>query len=103
MATIAKINREAARNNPETVFDTPRALADAPTLTRAEKITALKRWAFDVRERLDASSEGMVPSSTIREDEGKVEDVTTRDSDLLREIELVLEEIEQGRGSEESA
>lgn len=38
---------------------TPEELARTDTLTREEKIERLRRWAYDVRERLVASEEGM--------------------------------------------
>lgn len=78
MTRISDINVKAATANPEAVFETPTELADVVGLTRAQRLTALDSWAFTVRARVDAVSEGMnnIPSNAYN-----------NDVELLREIE----------------
>lgn len=76
-AEINKLNREAAKNDPESRFETPQQLVDEVGLTRGEKIAALERWADLVERRLASGSEGMPTNGT-----------EPRDAELKREIEL---------------
>lgn len=59
MSTILRINTEAARNNPASVFARPMDVVSEPGLNTGQKLAALQRWAEGVRSRLAASSEGM--------------------------------------------
>ncbi len=59
MSEIMHINIEQARMNPAGQFATPQDLAASNALTLGQKLAALNRWEFQVRERLDASNEGM--------------------------------------------
>lgn len=77
MAERMKIDREAAKLEPESQFDTPDSLVASEGLTRGEKISALKRWAFLVDRRLASGDEGMPVSSTQE----------AADAELLRSIE----------------
>jgi hypothetical protein len=51
---------ERARLDPASVYDTPESIRDDPGLTRAQKITLLRAWAYDDREDLVAEEEGMM-------------------------------------------
>lgn len=77
MSERMKIDREAAKLEPESQFDTPDDLVASVGLTRGEKIAALKRWAFLVDRRLASGDEGM-PVSGAQE---------AADAELLRVIE----------------
>lgn len=59
MTEIMSINTEKALADPEAVFAAPEDLATSIALTRGQRIAALDRWAFTVRARIDALSEGM--------------------------------------------
>ncbi len=74
---IQKLDRYAAKFEPESQFDSPTDLSNEIGLTRGEKIAALKRWAHLVERRLASGSEGMPTHGT-----------EPRDAELLREIEL---------------
>ncbi|CFX35956.1 protein of unknown function [Candidatus Filomicrobium marinum] len=77
MGERLKIDREAAKAEPESQFQTPDDLVASEGLTRGEKIAALKRWAFLVNRRLASGDEGM-PVSGAQE---------AADAELLRKIE----------------
>jgi len=70
MTNIMTLNTEKAVSNPEAVFDTPAALVGHIGLTRGQKNSALERWTFNVRARVDALSEGMMnhPGGTYSKD-----------------------------------
>lgn len=53
------LNRDAAKWNPEIVFEHPRDIADHVLLTRAEKLKALERWRVNILTELAAAGEGM--------------------------------------------
>lgn len=80
---ISKLKRDRAKNDPESEFETPAALANEVGLTRGEKIAALNRWAFVVDRRLASGDEGMPTYGT-----------EPRDAELMREIELEKQKLE---------
>ncbi len=47
--------------DPAAFFDTPQAIVDDTTLSRAEKLQLLDEWAQDLADRSTAADEGMVP------------------------------------------
>ncbi len=51
----------AALADPVTKFENPMAIAAAAGLPIEAKLAALDRWAAEVNQRLEASSEGMTP------------------------------------------
>lgn len=77
MAEVMKIDREAAKTEPESHFSTPEELVSCEALTRGEKIATLKRWAFLVDRRLASGDEGMPISG----------DQEAADAELLQKIE----------------
>ena len=78
MAEIMNIDMQKATTDPEAVFKSPAEIAEHVGLTRGQKIATLEKWAFSVRARVDALSEGMMnhPNGAY-----------TRDVELLRNIE----------------
>lgn len=84
-ATISHLNHDRAIDDPESQFESPRALIEEVGLTRGEKLAALKRWAFLVDRRLASGNEGMPTYGT-----------EPRDAELLRDVELALAELEGG-------
>jgi hypothetical protein len=85
MSEIMRINPDRARQDPEAVFARPADIEKHVGLTRGQKLATLKRWEADVARRLDSTSEGM-PSN----------DTTSSDSELLKEIKIVIEAIHAG-------
>ena len=71
--------------NPEDKYESPCELLKCSKLDPREKLEALDQWAFNVRSRVDAVSEGM----TTRNDGSYTADV-----ELLRDIERARELIE---------
>lgn len=65
-------------DNPEVAYDTPAALMKCSRHTPVEKRVALEQWAFTVRARVDAVSEGMM---------SRPKGSYARDVELLRQIE----------------
>ena len=54
------LDLEQALLDPSSVFDSPEVLLKADTLTTAQKIDVLRRWAYDAREIAVAEEEGMI-------------------------------------------
>ncbi len=96
MSQISRINPRVAKLDPEANFDSPQSIAVQAGLTRAEKLTALRRWRDQVQRRLDSAAEGMAPAPTLCEIEGRCADPVAFDSELLRMIELQLDAVEHG-------
>lgn len=86
-ATLSHLNHDRAIDDPESEFESPRAIIEEVGLTRGEKIAALERWAFLVDRRLASGNEGMPTYGT-----------EPRDAELLRAVELALTEL-RGRTS----
>ena len=53
------LNRDAAKQQPESAFSRPLAIVDEKLLTKGEKLAALERWQHSILEQLRATSEGM--------------------------------------------
>ncbi len=86
-----RIDREAAKMEPESQFESPESLVASEGLTRGEKIAALKRWAFLVNRRLASGDEGM-PVSGVQE---------AADAELLRLIEKARSALMAGSAPDE--
>ena len=94
MTEIARVNREQAKNAPEAAFDKPSDVSEHEGLTRGEKLTVLRKWSFEVQRRLDSANEGMLPEPDAYDGAGAV----TRDSDLMRDIELEIAKLVKETG-----
>ena len=68
MSKISQVNVKAARDNPESQFDTPSEVVDAIGLTRVEKLAVLERWLDQVQQRMDAANEGMPATDATEAD-----------------------------------
>ncbi len=90
MTKISEVNREQAELDPVREFSTPNEVTGNRLLTRAEKLTAPRSWAFDVQRRLDAAAEGMAPETVTTSQPGSI----TSDTELLRSIELEISFLE---------
>lgn len=94
MSLIIAINTKKATIDPESVFAHPSEVAEHIALTRGQKIATLERWAFAVRARVDAMSEGMI------DDTGAA---YVCDVELLRRIEKTLDALRQAVPAETDA
>jgi hypothetical protein len=86
MTEIMNIDMHKATTDPEAVFDEPIDVVEQVGLTRGQKIATLERWAFSVRARIDALSEGMM---------NHPDGAYIRDVELVRVIEKAVEELRQ--------
>jgi hypothetical protein len=59
MTESKPLDRQAAKQWPETIFKRPVEILDAELLTRGEKLATLERWRQNILEQLRATSEGM--------------------------------------------
>ena len=59
MTTPRALNRDDAKQRPESHFDSPLDIVAEPLLTRGEKLATLDRWRLMLTEQLNASGEGM--------------------------------------------
>ena len=53
------LNRDAAKQRPESVFESPFEIVNETLLTKGEKLATLRRWRLRIQSELDASNEGM--------------------------------------------
>ncbi len=59
-------DKETAKHDPASVYKLPSNVLVDDTLTRAEKIDILRRWAYDEREKAVAEEENMIRSEAER-------------------------------------
>lgn len=76
MGKLLKLNRDAAKQDPESYFATPNDVMDEKALTLGEKRSVLQNWLELVDRRLEAANEGM-PAKRRTDDE-----------DLLRQQQI---------------
>jgi hypothetical protein len=61
------MNRNAAKQQPDIVFDSPLEIVNEILLTKGEKLATLKRWQLSVFSEINASTEGMATRGYARE------------------------------------
>jgi len=66
MTEVRALNRDAAKQQPESVFETPLEIVNEILLTKGEKLATLNRWRRSILGELDASNEGMATPSRSR-------------------------------------
>lgn len=59
-----EIDLEQAMLDPGSVFASPEALRDQPSLTQEPKIEILRRWAYDAKQLAVAEYQGMMGGKT---------------------------------------
>jgi hypothetical protein len=59
MTEVRALNRDAAKQQPESVFESPLQIVNEILLTKGEKLATLNRWRRSILGELDASNEGM--------------------------------------------
>lgn len=81
MTSAKKARFERMRSDPSSVYTSPLELALDETLPVEDRLDMLRRWAFDARKQLVASSEGMAggkPGTDLREIAKVMETLTPR-------------------------
>jgi hypothetical protein len=64
--TVAVIDLDKAKLDPQSVFSTPQDVLSTPSLSPDDKKAILVRWEADVDALLRATEEGMPPSESRR-------------------------------------
>jgi hypothetical protein len=59
VSTARPLNREQAKQNPETAFASPFEIVGERLLTKGEKVATLNRWRQSLLDELSAAGEGM--------------------------------------------
>jgi hypothetical protein len=59
MTERAALNRDTAKQRPESVFERPLEIVNELLFTKGEKLTALARWRRNILDELGGSEEGM--------------------------------------------
>ena len=59
MTEVRALNRDTAKQMPESVFESPLEIVNEILLTKGEKFATLNRWRRSILGELDASNEGM--------------------------------------------
>jgi hypothetical protein len=67
MTEVRALNRDAAKQQPESVFESPLQIVNEILLTKGEKLATLNRWRRSIFGELDASNEGMATRGYARE------------------------------------
>jgi hypothetical protein len=66
MAEVSALNRDIAKQQPESVFESPLEIANEILLTKGEKLATLNRWRVSILGELGASNEGMATRGYTR-------------------------------------
>jgi hypothetical protein len=66
MSEVAALNRDVAKQQPESVFASPLDIVNEVLLTKGEKLATLTRWRVNILGELDASNEGMATRGYTR-------------------------------------
>ena len=66
MSEVAALNRDVAKQKPESVFESPLDIVNEVLLTKGEKFATLARWRLNILGELDASNEGMATRGYTR-------------------------------------
>jgi hypothetical protein len=59
MTGVRGLNRDTAKQMPESVFESPLEIVNEILLTKGEKLATLNQWRLSILGELDASNEGM--------------------------------------------
>jgi hypothetical protein len=59
MTEVRALNRDTAKQQPESVFESPLEIVCEILLTKGEKFATLNRWRESIFAELNASNEGM--------------------------------------------
>jgi hypothetical protein len=75
MTEVRALNRDAAKQQPESVFESPLKIVDENLLTKGEKLATLNRWRRSILGELDASNEGMATRGYASEELTVLEEI----------------------------
>ena len=67
MNEVRALNRDAAKQQPERVFENPLEIVSEILLTKGEKLATLNRRRRSILGELDVSDEGMAARGSVRE------------------------------------
>ena len=75
MTEVRALNRDAAKQQPESVFESPLQIVNEILLTKGEKLATLNRWRRSILDELDASNEGMATGGYASEQLTALEEI----------------------------
>jgi hypothetical protein len=87
MTEVRALNRDAAKQQPESVFETPLEIVNEILLTKGEKLATLNRWRRSILGELDASNEGMATPGYASEQVTVLEEIEQAKARLKRRRE----------------
>jgi len=68
MSEVGALNRDSAKEQPASIFESPLDIITEIMLTKGEKLATLERWRLSILDELSASNEGMAtPSSSSKQ------------------------------------
>ena len=88
MSEVAALNRDVAKQQPESVFESPLDIVNEVLLTKGEKLATLTRWRLNILGELDASNEGMATRGHTREQLSVLEEIEEAKASLKKRHEL---------------
>ena len=92
MNEVRALNRDAAKQQPESVFENPLEIVSEILLTKGEKLATLNRWRRSIIGELDASNEGMATRGYAREQLTVLEEIEEAKARLKSRRERQIEE-----------
>lgn len=87
MTEVRALNRDAAKLQPESVFESPLEIVNEDLLTRGEKLATLKRWQLSIFGALNASNEGMATRGYASEQLTVLEEIEEAKARLKNRLE----------------
>jgi hypothetical protein len=87
MTGVRALNRDTAKQTPESVFESPLEIVNEILLTKGEKLATLNRWRLSILGELDASNEGMATLGYASEQLTVLEAIEQAKARLKRRLE----------------
>jgi hypothetical protein len=66
MNEVRALNRDTAKQQPESAFENPLEIVSEILLTKSERLATLNRWRRSILDELDASDDGMAARGYAR-------------------------------------
>jgi hypothetical protein len=89
MTEVRALNRDAAKHQSESVFESPLDIVNEILLTKGEKLATLNRWRRRILGELDASNEGMATRGYASEQLTALEGIFAPRPDQCLDVYLV--------------
>jgi hypothetical protein len=86
MPEMRALDREAAKQQPQSVFKSPLEIVGEILLTKGEKLATLKRWRRSVLEELEAANEGLPTRGYTRDRLAVLEEIETAQTRLSTRV-----------------